>query len=268
MNDYNPVIGKTYSLFGNCRETQAYYNKIRELTNNILDIYQFDQKSLLAYLIKIDRNRISLRKAKSLSSKENKLSNILELLHKTLADYSPGVEQHLKTEPVYKCITDYSILSTREQYYLFMIEIELTNRLNKLKFLNCNYKIALLPYCLRKKLDECKSVADEIDYYCIHCSKNCYISKISTILKKHDIHPYIWMSSRLKSLIRNLVEKYGSIGVMGIACIVELANGMKSCRKAGIPVVGIPLNANRCIRWMGDFYENSVDMEDLKLLIT
>jgi hypothetical protein len=43
---------------------------------------------------------------------------------------------------------------------------------------------------------------------------------------------------------------------------------MKSCRKAGIPVVGIPLNANRCIRWMGDFYENSVDLEELKLLIT
>lgn len=37
---------------------------------------------------------------------------------------------------------------------------------------------------------------------------------------------------------------------MEIACIVELANGMKSCRKARIPVVGIPLNANRCIHWM------------------
>jgi hypothetical protein len=76
------------------------------------------------------------------------------------------------------------------------------------------------------------------------------------------------MSGRLKSLVRNLVEKNGSTGIMGIACIVELANGMKSCRKAGIPVVGIPLNANRCIRWMGDFYENSVDLEELKLLIT
>jgi len=149
-----------------------------------------------------------------------------------------------------------------------MIEIELTNRLNKVKFLGCNYKIALLPYCLREMLSECKSITDEIDYYCKRCSNMCYINKISTILKDHDIHPYIWRTIRLKSLIKQLVHKYGSAGIMGIACIVELARGMRSCLKAGVPVVGIPLNANRCIRWMGDFYENSVDLDELKSLVS
>jgi hypothetical protein len=268
MDNYKPVIGKTYTLFGNSGETQAYYHKIKELTDNILNSNNIDEKTLLSYLLKIDHNRAALRKAGSSNSKENKLPYILGLLHESLAGYIPGVEQHLKSEPVHKCITDNSILSNREQYYLFMTEIELTNRLNKSDFLNCNYKIALLPYCLREMLDNCKSVTDEIDYYCISCSKNCYINKISTILKDHDIHPYIWRTIRLKSLIKKLIEKYGSTSVMGIACIVELANGMKSCRKAGIPVVGIPLNANRCIRWMGDFYENSVDLNELELLVT
>ena len=268
MDDYNPVIGKTYTLFGNSRETRSYYYKIKEVIDKILKEQSIVEKDLLDRLTKIDRKRTKLEKARREKVNEKDLSSILKLLHETFADHTPGVEQHLKTEPLHKCITDNSILSSREQYYLFMTEIELTNRKNKQDFLNCNYKIALLPYCLREMLSNCKSVTDEIDYFCVGCSKNCYINKISTILKKHDIHPYIWMSGRLKSMVRKLIEKYGRTGVMGIACIVELANGMRSCRKEGIPVIGIPLNANRCIRWMGDFYENSVDLEQLKLLVT
>jgi hypothetical protein len=268
MVNYNPVIGKTYTLFGNSGETRTYHLKIKEVTDYILNTHNMVEKDLLDYLIKNDHNRTSLKKANTVDSKDYQLSSILKLFHQSFADFTPGVEKHLKTEPIHKCITDNSLLSIREQYYLFMTEIELTNRLNKLIFLNCNYKIALLPYCLRERLSDCKSVTDEIDYYCIGCSKNCCINKISTILKEQNIHPYIWRSIRLKSLVKKLVEKYGSTGIMGIACIVELANGMKLCRKAGIPAVGIPLNANRCIRWMGDFYENSMDLEELKILVS
>jgi hypothetical protein len=55
----------------------------------------------------------------------------------------------------------------------------------------------------------------------------------------------------------------GSFGVLGIACIPELAWGMRACMKRKIPVVGIPLDANRCMRWMGRFEETSVNLERL-----
>ena len=268
MDNYTPVIGKTYTLFGNTRKTQSYYLKIKELADRILDVRKMDEKELLNYIQKVSHNRTSLKKAASKKIKESELSSILELLHDSLAEYTPGVEQHLKTEPFHKCITDNTILSTREQYYLFMIEIELVNRLNKNKFLKCNYKIALLPYCLREALTDCKAVPDETDYYCKGCLKECYMNKISKLLREHDINPYIWRTIRLKSLMKQLVKKYGSPGIMGVACIVELAGGMRSCMKAGLAVIGLPLNANRCIRWMGDFYENSIDLEELKKLIS
>jgi hypothetical protein len=268
LENYTPIIGKTYTLFGNFNETQSYYLKIKELTDKILHDTEMREKELLIYIQKVSRNRTSLKKAISKKSYGSELSSILELLHNSLAHYTPGVEQHLKTEPFHKCFTDNTILSTREQYYLFMIEIELVNRLNKTEFLNCNYKIALLPYCLRKALNDCKAIPDEIDYYCKGCVKDCYVNKISTILKEHDIHPYIWQTIRLKSLMKKLAKKYGSTGIMGVACIVELQGGMRTCGKAGLPVIGLPLNANRCIRWMGDFYENSVDLEELKFLVS
>lgn len=268
MEGYTPVIGKTYTLFSNTGETQPYYLKIKELSDQILDDRKMGEQELLSYIQKVSRNRTSLKKAASKKSHGTELSSMIKLLNNSLANYTPGVEQHLKIEPFHRCITDNTILSTREQYYLFMIEIELVNRLNKKNFLKSEYKIALLPYCLREALSECKAVPDEIDYYCKGCMKDCYVNKISALLRENDIHPYIWRTIRLKSLIKQMVKKYNSTGIMGIACIVELAEGMRSCMKAELPVIGLPLNANRCIRWMGDFYENSVDMEELKFLVS
>ncbi len=88
------------------------------------------------------------------------------------------------------------------------------------------------------------------------------------MLKEKNITPYIWIEINLKNLFKLLIKKYGSIGVLGIACIPELINGMRSCIKKGIPVVGIPLNANRCKRWMGEYHENSFSVERLEKLVS
>jgi hypothetical protein len=54
---------------------------------------------------------------------------------------------------------------------------------------------------------------------------------------------------------------------MGIACVPELVRGMRMCAKLDIPVIGIPLNANRCARWMGQFYPTSVEMAAVRRLL-
>ena len=59
-----------------------------------------------------------------------------------------------------------------------------------------------------------------------------------------------------------------SIGILGIACIPELVWGMRMCMRLGNPVVGMPLDANRCVRWMGKFHENSVNLEKLNDLLS
>ena len=42
---------------------------------------------------------------------------------------------------------------------------------------------------------------------------------------------------------------------------------MRQCRRNNIPVPGIPLNANRCIRWYGEFFQNSIDLDELEKLL-
>lgn len=108
---------------------------------------------------------------------------------------------------------------------------------------------------------------DDIDLVCKGCSKDCFINFATKLLKENDIHPYIWMNINDKKLFHNLINEYSSLGVLGIACIPELINGMMNCIKKGIPVVGIPLNANRCARWMGEYLENSFSVERLEELV-
>jgi hypothetical protein len=75
------------------------------------------------------------------------------------------------------------------------------------------------------------------------------------------------MGGNMKQLAKYTTKERRSFGVLGIACIVELTWGMRNCSENGIPVVGIPLNANRCIRWFGQFFPNSIDLSELERLV-
>jgi hypothetical protein len=148
-----------------------------------------------------------------------------------------------------------------------MLEIELTNRLFVKEFIEADKKIALMPYCLQDFSVSCKSSKDGFDYRCKHCSAKCFQNHASRILEEHNIEPYIWMGGNTKQLAKYTFHEKRTFGVLGIACIPELTSGMRTCRKNNIPVIGIPLNANRCIRWFGEFFPNSIDLAELEKLL-
>ena len=75
------------------------------------------------------------------------------------------------------------------------------------------------------------------------------------------------MSGNIKKMAKETDSGKERFSVLGIACLSQLINGMRACRKNGIPVVGLPLNANRCIRWFGKFFPNSVDLTELRRLV-
>jgi hypothetical protein len=149
-----------------------------------------------------------------------------------------------------------------------MLEIELTNRQFSDKFKRADKKIALLPYCLQDFSVKCKSEKNGFDYQCKQCSARCFQNHATEILKTHDIEPYIWMEGDMKHLAKYTYKEKRTFGVLGIACIPELISGMRNCRKNKIPVAGIPLNANRCVRWFGEFFPNSVDLIELEKLVS
>ena len=124
-----------------------------------------------------------------------------------------------------------------------------------------------MPHCLRDYHIRCLSKAGDIEDICKGCTKDCYINLGSKILKNYHIEPYISVTIDQVKLFKMLKNKYQSIGMLGIACILELVRGMRLCIRLGIPAVGIPLDANNCARWRGRAYETSYNLKELEKLV-
>ncbi len=257
--------GKTYSLYGSDTDTDQYYSAIRKLTNLFLTQCP-DEKELLIQIQKAGSKSSFVNRIKGVRADKSLRSFIIKNLKESLSVYTTGVKTHLKTLPVSQRFD--SILRTKEfQYHLYMIEIELVNRIYKEAFQQSTYKFSLIAHCLRDFRPECKSVAGEYESVCKGCTKDCFIYLGSTLLKKYRIHPYISVSTDLKKLFKKIKDEHQKPGALGIACVPELANAMRLCIKLGIPSVGIPLDANRCARWMKKTHESSFNLKEFEMLL-
>ena len=263
---YTPVRGKTYSLFGHSDNTEEFYRISRSFALECLQ-KEPDNQVLLETIRTYSNKRRALKKIAGHSMNGSQISFILNKCDSLFSPFTREVENHLKELSIKK-LWDRRLGTTREQYYLHMLEIALVNLINKQSFLQCDHKIALLPYCLQDFSVQCKASPDEFDYRCKHCSQNCYQNQVNRILKKHRIESYIWMSADFGRYYREFKKNDKTLGVLGIACVPELAWGIHECAKHHIPVIGIPLDANRCVRWWGQFHPNSVNLEQLEELVT
>jgi hypothetical protein len=257
--EYRRVEGKTYTLFGESSSTEEFYKLVCLFAGELTEENP-DQKILLKEVRNATKDQRHFNRWKASFPA---LSTKLEQLDV----YTRNTNKHLKSLSILN-LFDKRLRTKEWQYHLFMLEAELTNRMNKQLFLESEYKMALLPYCLHDLKKECKSSSDGIEYVCRSCSAECYINTITKTLKAYNVKGYLWMQSNLKTLFKGLAKDFKTIGILGIACIPELVSGMRSCEKHHIPAVGIPLDANRCIRWMGSFHENSVNLEQLNKLLT
>ncbi|HET6364281.1 MAG TPA: DUF116 domain-containing protein [Nitrospirota bacterium] len=259
--------GKTYSLFGSGTATAEYYRKISALADCVLEKSP-DILDVISTLEQASRKKRFLKKQHRVSGlPSNPLIHFtVTTAHELLAPHTALVTAHLQELSFLKR-WDGTLFTSEEQYHIYMLLIELANRAWGEAFRTAKRRIAFLPYCLRDLGAICRSAPGDLDHVCKGCSKDCFVNRVSTLLWDARVEPYLWTNASLKSLLRELRDGEGSLGVLGVACIPELLRGMRLCIGLSLPVVGIPLNANRCIRWMGAFHPTSVDLDALSKLV-
>lgn len=260
------ISGKTYTLFGCKSSTDDYYQKISLLADRVLE-QERDIKAIIATLEWASRKKRFLKKQLHTSGSHDPLVHyVLTQAQEILAPHTALVKAHLQELSFLKRF-DATLFTSEEQYHIYMLIIELANRAWGEAFRTAKRKVAFLPYCLRDLTATCKSGPGDLDYVCKGCSKDCFVNRVSRLLRDAKVEPYIWMNASLKSLLKDLKNREESIGVLGVACVPELFHGMRLCMGLDIPVIGIPLNANRCRRWMGEFHPTSVDLEAVRKVI-
>jgi len=260
---YEALSGKTYTLFGDDPSAAQYFSVIRAIAESLLALCP-DQQVLLLHVQMAGGMRC--KKRSTCGRDDTLIAHIRKTLDEALHPYTRAVKEHLRSIPLSQRF-DKTIRTPEEGYHLYMLEIELVNRTYRMAFRNSVYKFALFPHCLRDFRPRCSSVPGNIEYICKGCSEDCLIRLGSELLKKYEIHPYISITIDQEKLFRRLKAEHPDIGALGIACVPELAQGMRLCIKLGIPPVGIPLNASRCARWMKQACESSFSLEELAKLV-
>ncbi|TNF54511.1 DUF116 domain-containing protein [bacterium] len=259
------IAGKTYTLFGEEHTSDQYYSTIREVLEKFIKKCP-DEKKLLS-LIQKAGSKNSLFNLSSLRSADRSLLSFMKkTLRESLSIYTKSVKHHLKALPLSKKF-DPVLKTSEDQYHLFMVEIELVNMIYREAFRNSEYRFALIGHCLRDFRPECRAASNGFEEVCKGCTEDCFIKLGSRLLKKYNIHPYISVSMDLEDLFRKIKAEHPGVGAFGIACVPELALGMRLCIKLGIPPVGIPLDANRCARWMKECHESSFNLGELETLL-
>ncbi|MDD2901076.1 MAG: DUF116 domain-containing protein [Syntrophales bacterium] len=262
---YTPVPGKTYSLFAEGDDSEHYYDAIKRLADVFLQRCPGEKK--LLNLIRKAEKKTFLSRRQTTEAERQTLRFMRETLRQSLSIYTRKVANHLQSlSPAQRM--DSTLITTEEQYHLYMLEIELVNRIYREEFQRAAYKFALLAHCLRDFRPECRAEKGDIEEVCQGCTEDCLIRLGSVLLEKYGIKPYISVERDQEKLFRRLKQEHPSIGALGIACIPELALGMRLCLRLGIPAVGLPLNANRCARWMAQAHETSFNLEKLEELLT
>jgi hypothetical protein len=265
MTAKSGITGKTYSLYSGNDDTDEFYFVLSDLADSFLSFAE-SKEQLLSLIRKNSNRKRTLRTEKEKASSDSLIAKLLVETESRLSKYFIGIDAHLKNLSLAeKC--DSTLTTSREQYLLYMLEIELVNRINKEKFKSAESKYAFLPHCLHDLDKECLSASDGTDYVCKSCSKNCSINSVSKLMELRNIKAYIWREADLKKIFKLARSSGQSIGVFGVACIPELVNGLSLCANYDVPSIGVPLDANRCIRWMGDFYPNSVNEKKILSLL-
>jgi hypothetical protein len=263
MQPKSDIIGKTYSLYAGKNDTSEFYSELSELVDSFLFNME-SHEEIISIIRKYSSKRRSLKAEKKKAN--SIISRLLNEAEIRLSKYFTNIDSHLHNLSLAeKC--DSTLTTSREQYLLYMLEIELVNRMNKEKYNSSQIKYAFLPHCLHDLDKECLSASDGTDYVCKSCSKNCSINAISKFMKLKNIKAYIWREADLKKIFKMARSSGESIGAFGIACIPELVNGLRLCDKYSVPAIGVPLDANRCVRWMGDFYPNTVNEKQILSLL-
>ena len=265
MQAKSEIIGKTYSLYAGKADTDEFYYELSDLADSFLSQVETEAQ-LISLIRKYSNKKRTLKAEKKKTSSDSIVSNLLNEAETRFSKYFNDIDSHFKNLTLAeRCEATLTI--SREQYLLYMLEIELVNRINREKFKFSETKYAFLPHCLHDLDKDCLSASDGTDYVCKSCSKNCSINAVSKIMKLKNIKAYIWREADLKKIFKLARSSGENIGAFGVACIPELVNGLRLCAKYDVPAIGVPLDANRCIRWMGDFYSNSVNQKKIISLL-
>jgi hypothetical protein len=188
-----------------------------------------------------------------------------------LKQYTPNVEEYLNTNYKEHFWKEDVIFCGRKkvEYHLSMVGAELMNMAFRDNFHSTNRKAVLLPACMKLLPDEkCKAKKISLDFICSGCSPNCKINKYSAIGKENSYEVHIIPHS---SDFTNWLKHFAvgnDIGVVGVACPLNLTTGGLELKSLNVPAQCILIDYCGCkTHWDKKGIPTDINFNELERII-
>ncbi|MGG7176350.1 DUF116 domain-containing protein [Clostridium paraputrificum] len=166
-------------------------------------------------------------------------------------------EKHLNKEDIIYCGKN------EIQYFFNMVAAEIMNKVYREEFLETTIKKVFTPSCMRQVEKECLSEKSAIGYICKNCTKNCNVNKLTEMGKKEGFQVYIIPHETM--LFSYLSEENSKIGIVGIACVLNLVSGGWKALRLGFKPQCVVLDYCGCDNhWLNNRVMTSINIDRIK----
>ena len=157
--------------------------------------------------------------------------------------------------------------SEKEKYLLELISFKIYDQLNREKFNQCEKTIIIMPDCLSIHDYDCLKTDEDYGDACQSCHPDCQAFQITELEKKYDVL-VLFSKRKLSDQLKYQAKQLGGdTSVIGVACIMMLADGMRTAHEIGIPARGVLLNYTGCDHWNDNPFASEFCVDSLKNIL-
>lgn len=154
----------------------------------------------------------------------------------------------------------------KQKYLLELISYKIYDELNRESFNKRKNTLIVMPDCLSLHNKDCEKVEKKYGYFCKRCVVTCRAYEIGDLAAKYGVK-IVFSKRKLTEQLEHFAKKTGDLSVIGIACILMLAPGMRTAAEVDIPARGVPLNFTGCDHWNDEPFASDFSMARLKAIL-
>jgi hypothetical protein len=189
--------------------------------------------------------------------------------NEVLGKYTNNVENYIKHNYKKHKFKEDVVFCARQriEYHLNMVGAEIMNRAFREDFLKAKTKKLLLPICMTYRAkDKCKAKDLSDGYVCQGCSKECRINELTQMGKKHNFE--VLLIPHNSSAFNNKKIQDGEVGIVGIACLLNLLGGGWQAKRLSLVPQCVILDYCGCKQhWDDNGIITDINLKELKRVL-
>jgi|WetSurMetagenome_2_1015567.scaffolds.fasta_scaffold10730_2 hypothetical protein len=154
-----------------------------------------------------------------------------------------------------------------ERYALEFLAFAVMSRQFWPGFAARRHTVLILPHCLRIREDGCARKSTKAGSSCTLCHPDCLVGQMTAAGRRHGA-PAFFSDMDHPKQFKALRKLYPDLSVIGVACVLMLAEGMRTAEAAGIPSQGVLLSYCGCDHWTEDPFTTHAAVERLEALLS